>query len=163
MTNAEGPVSTHVTDATKLQCPVCGGSKIYLSSLMDDGNDITTDTRFAALYVTITGGNICGLVGLCVQCGKEWVPMWYILDIATGAAAAAVTMTNLDASVANGLTGAYAIYLDAAGTDTGLYYVVASNTAAPPTVITMTIATNNDEVGYWMITNILPLGLTAAS
>ena len=47
--------------------------------------------------------------------------------------------------------------------DTGLYYVIASNTAASPTVITMTIATNNDEAGMWTIQKYLPLGLTAAS
>ena len=160
--NTEGQESTHVLDAAKLTCPYCGGPEVMLSSLMADPNHIA-DTVYEAHYITYTGNTCQGLVGLCAQCGHEWVPFWYILDAVTNATAAAITMTHLDASILNGLTGCYAIYLDAAGTDTGLYYTISTNTAAPPTVITLSIATNNNETGMWMITNILPYGRTAAS
>lgn len=161
----EGIESTHVTDATKLACPYCGGVETMLSSLMDNPNDIVNDTDFAALGITnVDGGGIQGFVGLCSQCGHEWVPIWYLFDIATGAVGAAVTFTNLVTTIAaNLLTGCYCIYLDAAGTDTGKYYIVTTNTQADPAVLTMTIATNDDEAGIWMITNILPLGRTAAT
>ncbi len=158
----EGIQSKLVKDTTKVGCWYCGSTSFMPSSLLDDGND-TPDTNFAALSITITGGSIQGLIGICDNCGQENVIDWHINDIATGAVAAAVTMTNLDASVANGLAGFYAVYHDAAGTDTGLYYTIASNTAAPPTVITMTIATNSNEAGMWTIQKYLPLGLTAAS
>lgn len=158
----EGIQSKLIKDTTKVGCWYCGGTSFIPSSLLDDGND-TADTNFSALSVTISGGSIQGLIGICSECGQENVIDWHIRDIATGCVGAAVTFTNLDASVADGLTGYYAIYHDAAGTDTGLYYVIASNTEAAPTVVTMTIATNDDETGYWTIQKYLPLGLTAAS
>ena len=159
--NVQGTESEHVIDSTKIVCSYCGSPELMLSTLMDDPNDITEDTDFAALLLTITGGSFQGLVGLCPNCGHEQVPFWYFLDVGA-ATGAAVVMTNLDqATTANLLAGLYAIPM--VGTDAGLYYVVASNTAAAPTTLTMTIATNDDEDGLWMITNVLPFGLTAAS
>lgn len=156
--NKEGIQSSHVKDSTKLSCPYCGGVEIMLSSLMDDPNDITMDTVFAALGLTITGGHFHGLVGLCSQCGHEWVPLWYFFDIAVFAGTTALTVTNLDATVANGLADLYLIVL--VGTDIQKYVEIASNTVATPTVPTLKFAVNNNADGIIMITNVEPIGLT---
>jgi len=158
---AEGPESTHVTDAYKIKCPYCGGVKMMLSNLMDDPNDITGDTDFAALLLTITGGSFQGLVALCLQCGHEYVPYWRCQDVAASNGTT-LTMTNLDqATTANLMAGLYLI--PCVGTDVGKYFIVDTNTAAAPTVITPTVAPNADCDGIWIITNILPLGLTEAT
>lgn len=160
--NVEGITSTHVPDSTKILCPRCNSSLLYLSSTLDDPNDITKDLIFAALLLSITDGSIQGLVALCHNCGNEFVPLWYLLDTGTAAVGGAVTMTNLDqATTADLMAGLYAIPM--VGTDVGKYFIIASNTAVAPTVITMTVAPNADSDGIWMITNILPLGLTLAS
>jgi len=156
--NKEGIQSSHVSDATKLSCPYCGGVEIMLSNLMDDPNDIIMDTVFAALGLTITGGSFQGFVGLCSQCGHEWVPLWYFFDTATFAGTTALTLTNLDATVANGLADLYLVVL--VGTDIGKYVEIASNTIADPTVPTLKFAVNTDGDGICMITNIEPVGLT---
>lgn len=159
--NVEGITSTHVPDSTKILCPRCNSSLLYLSSTLDDPNDITKDLIFAALLLSITGGSIQGLVALCHNCGNEFVPLWYLFDVGASAGGA-VTMTNLDqATTADLMVGLYMIPL--VGTDVGKYFIVATNTAAAPTVITPTVAPNIDCDGIWMITNILPLGLTLAS
>lgn len=163
MANAEGPVSSHVLDSAKFQCTNCGGSKMYISKTIDDPNDITQDTVFAAYDITITGGSFQGLVCLCAQCGVEQVPFWYILDIGA-TTGAAVTMTNLDAGTANTLVDLYAIPCCGTDGNSKKYHVIASHTAATPTVITMDTASGDDsEDGYWMITNLLPVGKTLAS
>lgn len=160
--NVQGTESEHVVDSTKIVCSYCGSPELMLSTLMDDPNDISEDTDFAALKLTITGGSFQGLVGLCPNCGHEQVPYWRLQDVGTTAVGGAVTMTNLDqATTADLMLGLYCI--PCVGTDIGKYFVVDSNTAAPPTVITMTVAPNADSDGIWIITNILPFGLTAAS
>lgn len=157
--NVQGTESSHVIDSTKIVCSYCGSPELMLSTLMDDPNDITEDTEFAALLITITGGHFHGLVGLCPNCGHEQVPFWYCLDAGANTGAA-TTMTNLDqATTADLLAGLYMIPM--VGSDIGKYFIVASNTAATPTVITTTNAPNDDSDGIWMLTNILPLGLTA--
>ena len=160
--NVQGTESEHVIDSTKIVCSYCGSPELMLSTLMDDPNDITEDTDFAALLLTITGGSFQGLVGLCPNCGHEQVPFWYCLDVGDTAVGGAVTMTNLDqATTADLMAGLYAIPM--VGTDVGKYFTIATNTAVAPTVITMTVAPNADSDGIWMITNVLPFGLTAAS
>jgi hypothetical protein len=134
---------------------------MYISKTIDDPNDITQDTAFAALKLTIAGGVFFGIVTMCAQCGHEQVPFWYCCDVAASNAGT-LTMTNLDqATTANLMAGLYCYPL--AGTDIGKYFVIATNTAAAPTVITPTVAPNADCDGYWVITNLLPVGLTAAS
>lgn len=163
MANPEGPVTTYVTDAMKFQCTNCNGSKFYISTTIDDPNDITQDTVFAAYDITISGGSFQGLVCACAQCGHEQVPFWYILDIGA-CTGAAITMTNLDAGTANTLADLYMI--PCCGTDgtAKKYHVIASHTAATPTVITVDTSSGDDsEDGYWMITNLLPVGKTLAS
>lgn len=162
----EGIASALVKDTTKMVCSYCGGTSFMVSSTMDNPNDVAGDTEFAALLITNAGAqDIQGLVFLCSTCGHEQVHFWYLLDIVAGVAGAAFTMTNLvQATTANLLAGAYCIPLDAAGTDIGKYYIVSTNTAADPTVLTMTVASgDNSETGMMLITNLLPVGLTAAS
>ncbi len=157
--NKEGPEhSTFVIDTNKIACPYCGGVKMMLSNLMDDPNDITEDSRFAAHYITYTGDSCQGLVGLCVQCGHTSVPIWYIHDVTTADGSKGLTMTNIDASSADGLAGCWALIL--VGTDIGKYVAIASNTAVAGTVITTAFNVNNDADGILMITNIEPVGLT---
>jgi len=163
MANPEGPISTHVADSTKIQCPRCGSSRIQISSLLDDPNDISQDTAFAALLITFASGTSAqGLVALC-HCGKEWVPYWAIYDVGTSNGTT-ITMTNIDqATTANLLAGKYLVYLGTDANDKGKYFIVGTNTAAAPTVITTTVAPHGDTDGMFMLTNILPFGFTAAS
>lgn len=158
MVNREGAEhSTFVIDSQKIVCPFCNGTQMFLSNLMDDPNDITEDTVFSAIGITAAGSPIMGLVALCKQCGHTHVPLWYFYDV-SATTTTALIMTNLDASVANGLAGAFAICL--VGTDQYKYVIIASNTAATPTTLTVAFALNNDADGLFMITNVEPIGLT---
>lgn len=158
--NKEGAEhSTFVIDANKIACPYCNGTQMMLSNLMDDPNDITEDTVFAALGLTITGGSFQGLVALCKQCGHTHVPLWYFFDTVTFTGAETTpALTNLDATVANGLADLFFITL--VGTNAGKYVEIASNTVATPTVPTLKFAMPDDSDGLCMITNIEPVGLT---
>jgi len=162
--NIEGQESAHVLDAAKLTCPYCGGPEIMLTSLMDDPNDITNDTRFAALKITFASGTSCqGLVGLCAQCGHEWVPYWWLIDVGESNGTT-ITMTNLDQiTTASLLKGAYMIYLGADANDHYQYFTIDTNTVAAPTVITTVVAPHLDTDGIFLITNILPIGFDAAA
>jgi hypothetical protein len=156
----EGANSTHVTDLTKIRCQYCGSTWWQTSSVIDDPNDITDDSTFAALLLTAAGGVFTGLVGQC-HCGREQVLWWMICDVAASNGTT-LTMTNLDqATTANLMAGLYMYPL--AGTDIGKYFIVSTNTAAAPTVITPTVAPNADCDGYWIVTNLLPVGYTAAA
>jgi len=160
----EGITSKHVPDSTKIVCPRCNSTLLYLSSTMDDPNDITRDLIFKALLITFASGKSCqGLVALCHNCGNEFVPFWMLFDV--GAAdAGAITMTNLvQATTANLLAGKYLVYLGTDANDLGKYFIVATNTAADPTVITPTVAPHNDTDGLFMLTNRLPLGFELAA
>jgi len=83
-----------------------------------------------------------------------------MLDISTDVTTKAVTMTDMVAVTANLGAGLYAIPLDNDGTDIGDYFIVASNSDADPTVLTMERTPTGDEVGFWLITNLLPTGWT---
>ena len=155
--------STFVIDTNKITCPYCNGTQMMLSNLMDDPNDITEDTDFAALLITAAGSPIMGLVALCKQCGHTHVPLWYLFDVGTSNGTT-LTMANLDqATTANLLAGCYMVYLGADVNDQLQYFVIGTNTAAAPTVITTVVAPHLDSDGIYMITNILPFGLTPAA
>jgi len=160
MVNVEGPISGkgHVIDSAKFQCSHCNGSKFYISKTIDDPNDITQDTDFAALLLTAAGTPFFGLVCMCAQCGVEQVPFWYLCDVGT-VGTTAITMTHLDQSTTADLMAGLYMY-PLVGTDIGKYFVIATNTAAAPTVITPTTNPADDGDGYWVITNLLPVGLT---
>ena len=160
MANQEGPVSDHVTDATKYQCPRCGSSRIQLRKTYLDPNLITEDETFADLLITFaTGTSAQGIVALC-HCGKEWCPFWYVFDVGASDGTK-IVMTNLDqATTANLLVDYYLVYLGVDATDKGKYFTIASNTAATPTHITPDGTINAATDGIFMLTNVLPLGFT---
>ena len=159
---AEGPESTLVQDSAKVRCDYCGGVEFMISTTLDNFNDVSQATTEAALLITNAGGkDIQAEVTLCSQCGHEQVSWWVIFDVGANTGAA-TTMTDLvQATTANLLAGMYMIPM--VGTDVEKYFIVASNTAADPTVITTTVAPNDDSDGLWMITNRLPVGYTVAS
>lgn len=164
-TATEGPKSGagHVVDGAKVVCDFCGGTRFIISTTIDDPNDITEDTTFAALLLTATGGVFCGLVAMCLGCGHEKVPWWWIMDVGTSNGTT-ITMTNLDqATTANLMAGLYMCYCGSDANDAGKYFIVSTNTAAAPTVITPTVAPHADSDGFYLITNLLPVGWTAAS
>lgn len=145
--NVEGAIGAILTDVLKEVCENCNGVEFMFSLTFDDVNDVKGD--LADLGITCTGGIICGLVLMCAQCGHEQTRLAWIADIAASDGTA-LTMTNLDSSVANNLAGYFAICL--VGTDVGKVFTIASNTAAAPTVITTSVAPNLDADGYFLIT-----------
>ena len=158
MANPEGPVTPLVTDVMKFQCTNCNGSKFYISTTMDDPNDVAGDTVFAALGLTAAGGHFHGLVVSCVQCGVEQVPYWIIYITGTFDGTTGLTNVHLDATAANGLADHFVGIL--IGTDVRKYVEIATNSAAAPTVIATKFNVNNDADGICFITNIAPVGFT---
>jgi hypothetical protein len=160
--NVEGPVSVLVTDSVKYMCQNCNGVKFSISTTIDDPADAANEETFDALSLTYASGTSAqGVIALCLQCGAEQVPYWQIFDAGDNTDAA-TTMTNLvQVTTPNLLAGLYMFPL--VGTDIGKYFVIASNTAADPTVITTTVSPNNDSDGIWVIQNWIPVGFTAAS
>ena len=160
--NIEGPVSALVPDSTKYQCSNCNGVKFSVSTTLDNFNDVAGATTETDLLLTNVGGkDIQAEVALCLQCGNEQVLWWVIFDVGANTGAA-TTMTDLvQATTANLMAGLYMVPM--VGSDVEKYFIIASNTAADPTVITTTIAPNDDSDGLWMITNRLPVGYTVAS
>ncbi len=157
--NVEGITSPHVLDSTKIVCPRCNSVLLYLSSVMDDPNDIVRDLGFAAADISKGAGtDILGLVVLCHNCGNEFVPLWYVFDIGTFNGTTGLTGTDLDSGVINNLAGFWVCIL--VGTDIGKYVEIASNSVADPTAIVLAFNVNNDADGIFMVTNIEPIGLT---
>ncbi|KKM73161.1 hypothetical protein LCGC14_1413240 [marine sediment metagenome] len=157
--NVEGITTEHVPDSTKIVCPRCNSSLVYLSSTLDDPNDITRDLIFAAADISKGAGTgILGLVALCHTCGNEFVPLWYVFDIGTFNGTTGLTGTDLDSGVINNLAGFFVCIL--VGTDIGKYVEIASNSVADPTAIVLAFNVNNDADGIFMVTNIEPIGLT---
>ena len=134
---------------------------MYISKLIDDPNDVTTDYDFADLLLTASGTHFLGQVVLCKQCGLQQVAWWMIVDT-VASNGTTLTCTDLDqATTANLMVGLYVIC--EVGTDTDKYFTIATNTAAAPTVITTSVAPNADFDGLAIITNWVPTGYTAAS
>ena len=160
--NVEGPISPIVIDSVKFVCQNCNGVKFSVSTTMDDPADARDDADFTALLITYASGtSMQGIIGICLQCGHEQSLFWQIFDAGANTGAA-TTMTNLvQATTANLLAGAYAMPM--VGTDIGKYFTIASNTAADPTVITTSVAPNDDSDGIWVVQNWIPVGFTAAS
>lgn len=169
-TNVGGPITAHVIDAEKIVCPRCNGTLFQISGVMDDPIDIIKEDAFKALMILAAGAHFCGLIAMCIGCGNEFVPYWYIID--KGAAdGGAITMEHLDSNrddgsganaTANLLAGLYMIYLGDDANDFQEYFTIATNTAATPVVITPSVAPNDGSDGNYMITNILPVGMTPA-
>jgi hypothetical protein len=157
----EGIASAVVTDLSKRVCQYCGGTRFMIKDDCDDINDSHHHSEASAYYITATGGVISGRIYLCDQCGQENVEIMMILDTCAGVAGAAITMTNLDASTANGLAGCYVIPLG--GTDARKKFTISSNTAAAPTVITLSVAPNADTNGEVCLVTSINTEYTAAS
>ncbi len=156
--NSEGSKGAIVTDSVKYKCEYCGGVSFMISTTLDDINDVAGDN--ADLGLTITGGSIQSLPLRCNQCGHEQTIILSIFDVSASTGTSQV-MSNLDSSVLNSLAGLYMIPM--VGTDVGKYFIIASNTLNPPTTIILTVAANDDADGIWMITELLPVGLTVAT
>lgn len=164
---------TFMVDAQKITCDYCQGTEFQVSTLMDDPIDIVDDEDFAALMIVAAGSPIMGLVGMCSGCGHLKILLWYLFDVGAATAVGNVLqMTNLDTNrnpgsganaTADLLAGLYCIYLDAAGDDTGDYFVIDTNDASTAVEIILTVAPTDNDDGFWMITNILPLGITLHS
>lgn len=170
--HVEGITSLQVPDSTKIVCPRCNSSLWYISSVLDDPIDLVKqDPVFAALMIVAAGAHFCGLVALCHNCGQEFSPIWYIFDVGASDGAA-ITMTHLDTNrnpgtganaTADLLEGLFMIFCGDDVNDTGEYFTIITNTAASPAVITPTVAPNAGSDGLYMITNLLPVGMTAAA
>ena len=160
--NVEGPVSALVTDSVKFVCQNCNCVKFSVSTTMDDPADAANDDNFTNLLITYASGTSAqGIIGVCLQCGHEQALFWQIFDVGANTGAA-TTMTNLvQATTANLLAGVY--IMPFVGTDVGKYFTVATNTAADPTVLTTSVAPNDDSDGMYCIQNWIPVGFTAGS
>jgi len=147
MANAEGPVGTLLTDSNKYQCENCNGSKFYIGvPACDENTDLDTTTNaYGWENSTPTGiyGNMQTIPILCAQCGFVSGLLWWCIDTVSAMTTPACTMTTVACAVAaNNLKDLYLTPL--AGTSAGLSFVIASNTKADPTVITVTGAINDD-------------------
>jgi len=155
----EGITSPQVPDSTKIVCPRCNSTLFYVSSTLDDPNDIDKDREFADADISKGAGtDIIGQVALCHNCGNEFVPLWYVFDVGTFNGTTGLTGTDLDSGVINNLAGFFVCIL--VGTDIGKYVEIASNSVADPTAIVLAFNVNNDADGIFMVTNIEPIGLT---
>ena len=155
-----GTQDTVVLDSNKFYCSNCNGTMFQISLTMDEPADINSPA-VTDLTVTNAGGKgIQAIPVLCQSCGTQQYSYVRMFDVAVTNAGAS-TMTDMVETSANSLAGWYGIPM--VGTDVEKYFVVSTNTAADPTVITWTVAPNNDSDGIWVIQNWLPVGYTAAS
>lgn len=147
--NVAGPIGKILTDALKEVCEHCNGVEFMFSMTFDDVNDVAGE--LAALGITAAGATICGIVFMCARCGHEQTRLAWILDVGASDGTA-ITMTHLDSTVANNLAGFYMIYIGADANDLEEVFVVNTNTAAAPTVITPVVAPHLDSDGFYIIT-----------
>lgn len=152
----EGAEHSFVVDTNKFACSYCQGTTVQVSKLGDEPEDVTEDSDFSdlglenATYRTAT-------VGLC-QCGHSRLLTIQLFDTLVADGTTTPALTNLDATVANGLAGWFLVVL--IGTDVGKYVLIDSNTVATPTVPTLAFAVDTDADGICYFTNVEPVGLT---
>ena len=145
--NIEGPVNKLLTDANKMQCEFCNGSTFQVGDLCDENTDFPTvcrcyDMEHDAGYDKIVIPFLC-------QCGKISGKLLYVYDVCTARGLSSFTGTNLDAAVANSLKGSFLIVLG--GTDKDKWFPITANSAADPTVLTVTGTPNLDAIGEGFI------------
>ena len=158
MANPEGAVSSKVTDSAKFQCHLCNSTRVQVSTLADEPEDITDDAAWWATIAVENATKRTCLYGLC-HCGKHQIIKVELWDTYTFTGAETTPAgTNLDATTANGLAGWF--FIATTGTDKGKYVEISSNTEAAPTVLTLAFAMTDDTDGECIITNIEPIGLT---
>lgn len=146
--NVEGPAHSLLPDNKKHVCEFCNGSLFQLVDTdADENTDLPADTK-AYLWEnnTPTGaeGNMQTLK-LLSTCGKISGKLIWCLDTVTARGAGSITGTHIAAAVANGLAGLYVTVLG--GTDAGVSFPISANSAADPTVMTITGTPNADAVG----------------
>lgn len=159
MANIEGPVHALLADSNKHQCEFCNGSKFYIGRpATDENTDLSTATKawkWENSAPTLPYGNMCTIPILCAQCGELSGLLAFCFDVCGAMTTPAVTATHIDCTAAgippaggggaNNLAGLYLTPLG--GTSAGISFVVASNTEAAPTVITVTGAINDNTNG----------------
>lgn len=154
--DAEGAESTLVQDAKKITCPYCGGTTHQVSILGDEPEDVVDDSYWTSLGLE-NAQTRTATIALC-QCGHEFCTDIILTDVAAADGSTTPALTDLDATVANGLAGWWWCVL--VGTDIKKYVRIASNTVATPTVCTLDYLTHTDGDGITMIKRVEPIGWT---
>lgn len=153
-TNVEGPAHRLLPDNKKHVCEFCNGSLFYIADTDSDENtDLRKDTKawkWEDSAPTLPYGNMCTLNILCT-CGRVSGKLLFCFDLASIVATPVVTATHIATKTvilggggADNLKGLYLTPLG--GTDAGKSFLIASNTVADPTVITLDSAINNDTL-----------------
>ena len=147
MGNPEGAIHSLLADSNKFQCERCYGTQFYIGGPATDENTDLPGTTKAYAWEnsdpTLPYGNMCTTVIMCSQCGFLQGKLVFCFDVCSAMTTPAVTATHIASTVvANNLKGLYLTPLG--GTSKGVSFVVASNTKADPTVITVTGAINDD-------------------
>ena len=137
--NVEGPAHSLLPDNKKHVCEFCNGSLFQLvDNEADENTDLPTDTK-AYLWENSTPtapfANMQTLK-LLSTCGKISGKLIFCLDMCTARGASSITGTHIAAAVANGLAGLYVTVLGAVSA--GISYPISANSAADPTVMTIT-------------------------
>ena len=150
MANPEGPVGPLLTDANKFLCEHCNGAKFYVGGPQTDENtDLRAETVAYAWEnsaPTLPHGNFNTVILLCAQCGFVSGRLAFAFDVCSAMTTPAVSATHIAcAVVADNLKGLYLTPLG--GTSAGVSYLIASNTKADPTVITVAAGINDNTNG----------------
>ena len=156
----EGPAHSLLTDAKKHVCEFCNGSLFYIADTdADENTDLPADTKawsWDNSTPTLPYANIQTLVLLCGTCGKISGKLLFVFDVIGGMATPVITATHIACRTviaggggADNLKGLYLTPLG--GTSKGISFIIASNTEADPTVITVTGAINDDVNGEEML------------
>ena len=152
-TNVGGPAHPLVTDLLKHVCEFCNGTLFQIvAPEADENTDLPADTKawkWENSTPTLPYGNMQTLKLLCT-CGRVSGLLLFCFDVCSACTTPAVTATHIDCTAAvpgpgggaDNLKGLYLTPLD--GTDKGKSFLIASNTEAIPTIITLSSAINND-------------------
>ena len=141
-TNIEGAVNVLLTDANKIQCEFCNGTTFQVGDLGDENTDFPADNRVYDTEHT-AGYDKIAIPFLC-QCGRVSGKLLYVYDVCTARGLSTFTGTNLDAAVADSLKGYFLIVLG--GTDKDKWFPITANSAASPTVLTVTGTPHLDAI-----------------
>jgi len=146
-----------VTDLLKHVCEFCNGTLFQIvAPEADENTDLPVDTKawkWENSDPTLPYANMQTLKLLCT-CGKVSGLLLFVFDVTSVMATPVVTATHIACTAAvpgpgggaNNLAGLYLTPL--AGASAGISFIIASNTEADPTVITVTGAINDDCTLY---------------
>jgi len=153
--NIEGIAHRLLKDTEKHVCEFCNSSLFYIADTdADENTDLPKDTKawkWENSAPTLPYANIQTLKLLCVTCGKISGKLLFVFDLCSVCATPVVTATHIACKSvatggggANNLKGLYLTPIGTGATDKGKSFLIASNTEADPTVITLDSAINND-------------------